>query len=110
MHDIILEDLSSLHGLSDEQDLANFLRELRPTARYLWQAYRSSVVKISYRKPVLQAAYMLRYFPYHAEITIQGAPLRSCRNRCVITLSLCYSSGHARDALLNAWLFPPSPC
>jgi hypothetical protein len=44
MHAIILEGLSSLHGLSDEQDLANFLRELRPIARYLWQAYRSSIV------------------------------------------------------------------
>jgi hypothetical protein len=69
MHDIILKGLSSLHELSGEQDLANFLRELRPTARYLWEAYRSSVVKISYRKPALQAAYMLRYFPYHAEVT-----------------------------------------
>jgi hypothetical protein len=44
MHDIILEGLPSLHGLSDEQDLANYLRALRPTARYLWQAYQSSIV------------------------------------------------------------------
>jgi hypothetical protein len=32
MHDIILKGLSSLHGLSSEQELSNFLRGLRSTA------------------------------------------------------------------------------
>ena len=31
------------------------------------------------------------------------------RNRCPIHPTLCYSSAHERDALLNAWLPPPSP-
>jgi hypothetical protein len=48
------------------------------------------------------------------EVTIaeQGLlhPLRPCRNRCPINPTLCYSRAYERDALLNAWLFPPSPC
>jgi hypothetical protein len=69
MHDIILKGLSSRHGLSSEQELSNFLRGSRPTVRFLRQAYRSNVVNISYRKQTVQAAYMLRYFPYYAEVT-----------------------------------------
>ncbi len=69
MHDIILKRLSSLHGLSSEQELSGFLRGLKPTARFLWKAYQSSVVNISYTKPTIQAAYMLRYFPHYAEVT-----------------------------------------
>lgn len=64
MHDIILKGLSSLHGLSSEQELSCFLRELKPTARCLWKAYQSNVVNVSYRKQTIQAAYMLRYFPH----------------------------------------------
>jgi hypothetical protein len=69
MHDRILKGLSSLHSLSSEQELSSFLRGLKPTARFLWQAYQSSVVKIAYTKPTIQAAYMLRYFPHYAEVT-----------------------------------------
>jgi hypothetical protein len=69
MHDIILKALSSLHGLSSEQELSNFLRALRPTARCLWRAYQSNIVNVSYRKQTVQAAYMLRYFPHYAEVT-----------------------------------------
>jgi hypothetical protein len=69
MHDIILKGLSSLHGLSNEQELSNFLRGLRSTARCLWRAYQSNVVNVSYRKQAVQAAYMLRYFPHYAEVT-----------------------------------------
>jgi hypothetical protein len=69
MHDIILKGLSSLHGLSSEKELSGFLRGLRPTAKSLWQAYRSSFVNISYRKPTVQTTYMLRYFPPYAEVT-----------------------------------------
>jgi hypothetical protein len=69
MHNIILQGLSSLHGLSSEQELSGFLRGLKPTARFLWQAYRSNIVNISYRKQTVQAAYMLRYFPRYAEVT-----------------------------------------
>lgn len=69
MHNIILKRLSSLHGLSSEQELSGFLRGLKPTVRFLWEAYQSSVVNISYTKPTIQAAYMLRYFPQYAEVT-----------------------------------------
>ena len=69
MHNIILKGLSSLHGLSSEKELSSFLRGLRPTAKSLWQAYRSNIVNISYRKPSVQATYMLRYFPPYAEVT-----------------------------------------
>jgi hypothetical protein len=69
MHDIILKGLSSLHGLSSEQELSCFLRELKPTARCLWKAYQSNVANVSYRKQTIQAAYMLRYFPHYAEVT-----------------------------------------
>ena len=69
MHDIILKGLSSLHGLSSDQELSNFLKELRPAASSLWQAYRSSIASISYREPTVQASYMLRYFPSYAEVT-----------------------------------------
>jgi hypothetical protein len=69
MHDIILKRLSSLHGLSSEQELSNFLRRLRSTARCLWKAYQANVVNVSYKKQTVQAAYMLRYFPHYAEVT-----------------------------------------
>ena len=91
MHGIILEGLSVLHGLSNQQDLSNFLRELRPTTKSLWQAYRSNIVKISYRKPTMQAAYMLRYFPYHAEVT---------------RIALC--DGHCRETMaVYSWPVKP---
>jgi hypothetical protein len=69
MHDIILQGLSSLNCLSSEQEMSNFLRELRPIAKLLWKAYRSNVVNVSYRKQTVQAAYMLGSFPHHAEVT-----------------------------------------
>jgi hypothetical protein len=74
MHDLILKALSSVHGVSSEEDLSEedlsgFLRRLKPAAKYLWHAYRSSSANVSYRKLAVQAIYMLRYFPQYAEVT-----------------------------------------
>jgi hypothetical protein len=38
MHDIILKAMSALHGLSSEQELSGFLRDLKSAAKSLWQA------------------------------------------------------------------------
>jgi hypothetical protein len=78
MHDIILKRLCSLHGLSSEQELSNFLRWLRSTARCLWKAYQANVVNVSYRKQTVQAAYMLRYFAHYAEVTFDQDRVLDC--------------------------------
>jgi hypothetical protein len=69
MNDIILKGLSSRYSLSHEEELSGFLRGLRPTAKYLWNAYQSGSVCISYKEFRVQAADMLRYFSHYAEVS-----------------------------------------
>ncbi len=98
MHDIILKRLSSLHGLSSERELSNFLRGLRPTAKCLWRAYQANVVNVSYREETVQAAYMLRYFPHYAEVT--RVALDELYRQGVVTITTKMREAEALDAFM----------
>lgn len=67
MYPQILSALCEMNGLSTAKTTKEYLVGLKPAARTLWDAYQVQHVKVSYDNPEIQAVYMLRYFPQHAE-------------------------------------------
>ena len=74
----MFEDL--LNGIFDRNELydtkakAQYLSELRPYAKQLWQSYRPGLgrdVTVDYSEAKIQEAYLLRYFPFYTRPVVK---------------------------------------
>lgn len=69
MYREIMDGLIKIHGVKG--DSGSYAESLRPAAEALWQAYQSGSEiekNAKYTDSDVSAAYLLRYFPYYAEI------------------------------------------
>lgn len=71
MYDLILTALYQLNNLNSDEERAQYLHSLKPTARNLRSSFNPSIapnVSVNYRPKDIQAAYMLRYFPLYTQV------------------------------------------
>jgi hypothetical protein len=65
MFEDLLNGIFDRNGLYDTEAKAQYLGELRPYAKQLWESYRTQNVTTDYSDVKIQEAYLLRYFPFY---------------------------------------------
>jgi len=71
MFEDFLNGISDRNGLCDTKAKAQYLSELRPYAKQVWQSHwpdRQKNVTVDYSETKTQEAYILRYFPFHTRL------------------------------------------
>lgn len=69
MYHLILKALYLLNNLKTDEERAQYLQSLKPTAKSLrsgFNPFAGPNVNVDYRSKVVQSAYMLRYFPQYS--------------------------------------------
>lgn len=99
IYEYILSGLKNSPDFYDPQihpTFETYLASLREPAKHLWQSYRSQRVEVDYSSPQVQAAYLIRYYTPHVNMTFKLLGL------CPELLSL--------PEKINVSLFGAGPC
>jgi hypothetical protein len=61
----LINGISDRNGLCNTKAKAQYLSELRPYARKVWESYQQQDVTVDYSEAKTQETYLLRYFPFY---------------------------------------------
>ena len=71
MFEDLLNGIFDRNGLYDTKAKAQYLSELRPHAKQLWQSYQQQNITVDYSEAKIQEAYLLRYFPFYTRPVVK---------------------------------------
>ncbi|BAZ47833.1 hypothetical protein NIES4103_04370 [Nostoc sp. NIES-4103] len=102
IYENILNGICEINQISSYESLKKYLKDLQPYALSLWQSYRRENVKVNYSDLNIQAAYLIRYYPLYAAMTLQVFKDLSQRTLLLSnnTLQVClFGAGPAPEAV-----------
>ncbi|MEA5509859.1 hypothetical protein VB715_08795 [Crocosphaera sp. UHCC 0190] len=103
LYDYIIEGLQNSGNFYDQnvhRTFEYYLQSLQEPAKKLWKSYRFDRVKVEYSDSSIQAAYLIRYYPHYAYMTLQIFNI--LHNQNVL--------GNLMDTVLQICFFGAGPC